>query len=263
MQFLNPKPYGRIGNKSFRIAVTAHLLLFLSVAALMFSAQSKPAEASHGRIAIVSPISASVWNAQCYYPNTIWIPCGSGGTHAGSPTPFDIGDGNSGHAAYFQIDYLPASIAGGYMQAFNVWTGCANLTGTQFSGHRVQIEWDFWDTSGNYITWAHAVYLHVDWEQWPINQGWAATWNNPNSWAPRHAFPHFNLNNATSGGYLFAYVAGLGSAVPASCSTNEHIHMEGNIYSDYEYGRYYLESVTGRWSNIFYYHQPGIAGTHP
>ena len=44
----------------------------------------------------------------------------------------------------FQIDYLPSDIAGGYLQAFNVWTGCATLTGSQFSGHRVRVEWDFW-----------------------------------------------------------------------------------------------------------------------
>ncbi len=239
------------------------LLLTLTVGAL---AGPQTAQAYHGRIAVLSGISANVWNGECYYPSqnsTIWAPCGTAGTHSGTYTPFDIGNGNPDHWIFFQLDYLPSNIAGGYVKAYQDNTNCASYSDTSpnWNGHKLVVEFQFYNTSGQYVTWAHAVYQHVDTERLPDNT-WK-TWNNPYSSAPMWGSPDYTLNNLQNGGVLVADIAANGYASGSiGCSTDEHVHQEGNYYSEYNYSRYYNEAVTDRWSDIFYYAQPGITGTY-
>lgn len=254
------------------LALVAHLLLLASLVAVTVSARPEPAEASHGRIAIVAPITAYYWNAQCY-GTPQWPTCGAGGLHAtNGGIPVDIGNGNPGHWAFFQIDYVPSNIGGGMMQAYNIWQGCANHTGGNYNGHRIQVDVDFYDTSGTWINWTNVQYLHIDNERWPNNAGLITTWNNPSSSLPRYVTPTWLFNNGKNGGWLMADVATLPG--PNGCSTDEHIHMEATTVpgiADYRYGltvpnwsvSWPGSSISDRWTDIFYYHLPGVNGTHP
>ncbi|MPZ99696.1 MAG: hypothetical protein GEU80_10240 [Dehalococcoidia bacterium] len=232
------------------------LLLLLAAAAAVLSVR-KPTEASHGEIAVLSGIWANVWNAECYYP-PLWAPCGAAGPHSGGNTPFDIGNGNPDHWIFAQLDYLPTNVSGGWMQDWNISSACADKTGAEWNGRKLYVKIYFYDTAGNIITWIHAIYQHVGNER--ISS--IATWNNPYSTDPYWWDPDYTLNNLRLGGILVADVAQLGSSPSPGCSTNEHLHMEGNAYSRYNTARYYLEPVTDRVDDIFYYHQPLINGTY-
>lgn len=253
-------------------AIVAWVLLSASVTGVALTVnEPPPAEASHGRIAVLAPIWANVWNGRCYWewgdPNDSiwWDPCGAGGPHNGSPTPFDEGNGYPNHWIFFQLDYLPSDIAGGYLRVFNEYWGCAGWPygDPNWTGRRLRVEFEFWNTSGQNVTWAHTYYLHV-WNERLPQWTWFS-WNNPYSYAPMHANPDFTLNNLRNGGVLIADNADLSGYPPPNpgCSTSPHVHMEGNIYSDYNYSRYHSELIQDRWHDIFYYHQPLINGTHP
>ncbi len=244
-------------------------ILLASAFALLGSVQAKSVEASHGRIAVLAGISANVWNAECYYDATynpsIWPTCAAGYTHAGGysggSTTFDIGNGNPDHWVFMQLDYLPSNVSGGWVHAYNVSDGCAayDVSSPYWNGRKLVVEFWFYDTSGQPITWAGVVYQHVDTERLTPNTWYS--WNNPYSSTPLFGSPNYTLNDLRNGGVLVADVAANGAS-SGGCSSNEHVHMEGNFYSDYDYNRYYNEGVTDRWNDIFYYHQPYINGGH-
>ena len=249
--------------KALTLAIVAHLLLFASLTGFTMSERPKPVEAAHGRIAILAPIMALFQNAQCYAP-PLWAPCGPNGSHlTNGGIPVDIGDGNAGHWIFFQMDYLPSNIGGGWMQAFNEYVGCASDEGIYFSGRRIRVDVDFYDTSGNFVNWTYTHYVHIDNERWPVNQGIVSTWNNPSSTLPRWVTPTWNFNNLRNGGWLAADVAAKGPAAPTNCSTFNHVHMEGSNVAAYETARTYLEPLTDRWHDIYFYHVDGVAGLHP
>ncbi len=247
--------------------LTAAAWLILAAATLFafwINGPTQSAEASHGRIAMLAGSTGTVTAGRCYPPDPIWAnPCPANPHGFTNPYPFDIG-APAWTPVYAQVDYLPNNIAGGFITASTVSTGCAASDGP-YSGYRVRVEISYYNTSGAYVNWNHESYLHLASTYGSIVNGGTFRWNNPSAtvplWPP--ALEDYRLNNTTAGGALVGYVHPWMSGGSTSCSDGAHLHMEADSDGAYNTSRYLGEPVTQRFSDIHFIHLAGINGLHP
>jgi hypothetical protein len=234
--------------------VIAALGLFGCVAATPDAGQTdeeqtaKPEALNAGQVASLAGTSGRVTTLAAY---------GDGTAHPGV-NAVDIG-APGGSLVFHQLDYIPPSIAGGYVTVEEVHEPgrCSQWSpgDAHYNGSKIVVNTSFYDADGNLVGTHRAAFQHVDPHYDNINN----TWNWNNATADRPLFPDgavLTYNNGREGGLFLGWVHAVGAPIYNGpngylCTDGSHLHQEGEGVRAAQ--RYVGEQLTERYSDIHYF----------
>lgn len=210
-----------------RIATCVSSLLILTACSREFADAPKTVSTSEqleSQLSIVAGASGTI-TTLAYYDG--------GGRHPGI-NAIDVG-APGGTPVGHQIDYLPPSIAGGWVYVQNLreqgfcsqwWPGSP-----YYNGAKIAVYTYFYATDGTYLGWHRAAYQHVSPYEPNMDSWW--TWNNANADLPAWPSPHLYFGNGYDGGLHLGEVFGVNRWIyngPGGglCTTGSHLHQEGD-----------------------------------
>lgn len=160
-----------------------------------------------------------------------------------------------GTPVFHQVDYIPESIAGGWIWVEQVHEAglCSQWwpDAPYYNGAKIYVYTYFFDTDGNDAGWHRAAYQHVAPNAPSIDRWWR--WNNPYAWRGAWDDPEMTLGDQTNGGLYLGEVFSVTHAITNGargglCTDGSHLHQEGDGWR--AGARYSGERVSERYNDL-------------